>query len=653
VCSGQQESGSVCIASRGDDGAIGYREWRPVGIIEYGYAAPDPRDPDIVYGAGRNRVSRFQYSTGQVQDVTPIPIRGKHRVERTQPIAFSPVQPSLLYYAAEVIFQTLDGGRTWQTISPELSHPSPGVPPSVGAAAAGDPRAGEHRGAIYALAPSYQTAATLWAGTDDGKLWVTRDGGKRWADVTPPGVTSWSKVTQLDATRFDDLTMYASVSRMRLDDLAPYIYRTHDGGKTWTPIAAGLPPGPVNAVRADPVQRGLLYAATETGVWISFDDGAQWQSLQLDLPRTSARDLIVHGEDLIVATHGRGFWILDGVTPLRQVAAAMPDTLFAPAPAYRLPRSTYPDTPIPPDEPQAENPPTGAILDYYLAQPSTSPVTLEILDARGATVRRFAGDDPPELAPAELARQLVPALWARPHRALSAAAGMHRWIWDLRRARPLAESYGYPTSAVPGDTPRRPEGARVPPGTYTVRLVAGGKTLTRPLVVKADPRIKLPAAALQQQSQLEARLAELVSRSAELSLAAREVAEQIGKLSPGAAPGARIAEVAQLGAQVAALRAGPPGRPPAGEPPPTLGGVHRKLVTLYSASEVDAAPTAALSAETAKAERELEALAKQWAALVAGDLARVNAALAAAKLPAIVPARRPENGSSSDNVDEE
>jgi photosystem II stability/assembly factor-like uncharacterized protein len=636
VCSGQQESGSVCIASRGDDGTIGPREWRPVGISEYGYAAPDPRDPDVVYGAGRNRVSRFQWSTGQTQDVTPIPIRGKHRVERTQPLVFSPVQPSLLYYAAEVVFQTADGGRTWQTISPDLSHPRPGVPPSVGAYAAGDRRAADRRGAVYALAPSYKTTATLWAGTDDGKLWVTRDGGKRWADITPPAVTPWSKVTQLDASRFDDLTVYASVSRLRVDDLAPYIYRTHDGGKTWTPITAGLPPGPVNAVRADPVRRGLLYAATETGVWISFDDGAQWQPLQLDLPRTSARDLLVHGEDLIVATHGRGFWILDGITPLRHVAAAMPDTLVPPAAAYRVPRSGNPDTPVPPDEPHAENPPTGAIIDYYLAQPSGTPVVLEIQDARGATIRRYASADPPELTADELAKQPIPAYWVRPHRALPATAGMHRWIWDLRRARPLAEGYGYPINAVPNDTPRRPEGARVLPGTYTVKLVANGKALTRTVEVRPDPRIKLPAAAQEQQHQLEVRLAELLGRSADLVLQARSAAEQAERLAP---EGALKAQLAALTAKLAALRGGPPDRAAGGEAP-TLGGVYRKLVTLYSAVEVDAAPTAALTTETAQAERELDALARSWAALAAGELARLNAALGAAKLPPIQPERK-------------
>src|SRR5213078_3530609 len=223
---------------------------------------PDPRNPDIVYGAGRNQVTRFQWSTGRAQNITPIPIRGAYRFERTQPILFSPLRPGVMYYAANVLFESSDGGQTWRTISPDLSHPHPGVPPSVASLGASNPAAADQRGAIYSLALSFRSPATIWAGTDDGKLWTTRDGGAHWTDITPAQVTPWSKVTQLEAGHFDDTTVYASVSRFRIDDLAPYIYRTHDSGKTWTLITTGLPPGPVDAVREDPVRKGLLYAAT-------------------------------------------------------------------------------------------------------------------------------------------------------------------------------------------------------------------------------------------------------------------------------------------------------------------------------------------------------------------------------------------------------
>jgi photosystem II stability/assembly factor-like uncharacterized protein len=643
VCSGQQESGSVCISSRGGDGRIGYREWRPVGIIEYGYAAPDPRNPDIVYGAGRNQVSRYQWSTGQVQNVTPIPIRGAYRVERTQPIAFSPVRPDILYYATNVLFQSNNGGQSWQTISPDLAHPNPGVPPTIGALAAKNPAAADQRGAIYSIAPSFKSVNTIWAGTDDGKLWITRDGGKHWTDVGPPELTPWSKVTQIDASRFDDTTAYVSVSRFRIDDLAPYIYRTHDGGRTWTLITTGLPPGPVNAVRADPVRKGLLYAATENAVWVSFDDGAAWQPLQRDLPRTSMRDLVVHDRDLVVATHGRGFWIMDDITPLRQLGAAMPDTLFKPAPAYRIERNQYTDTPVPADEPHAENPPDGAVIDYYLAQPSSS-ITLEITDARGNPVRKYTSSDPPDVSDAELAKQLIPPFWMRPHRTLATAAGHHRWVWNLRGERPLAATYQYPINAVPGDTPREPEGPRAVPGTYTIKLAAGGKTLTTTVDVKLDPRVKLAPAVVAKIGQLEHRLAGLVTRSSRLAMQAKSLSTQLAKLTPQ--PDPLKTQISDLSSKLAAIASEPrgPGGPGAGGPAraPTLSGVNGKLVLLYRMIDVDSPPTAAQLAETARAEQELAALAKQWDAIAAGPLTQLNAAFNAAGLTAIQPATTPE-----------
>src|SRR6202050_3566907 len=345
VCAGQQESGSVCISSRGNDGEITFREWHPVGVIEYGYVAPDPLDPDIIYGGGRSEGSRYHFSTGQVQNVTPIPLRSpNYRTDRSEPTMFSPVDPHTLYYAANVLFKTTDGGNSWTTISKDLTRENPAIPSSVGKLI---PKGAEkQRGVIYALAPSFKNVNTLWAGTDDGLIWVTRDGGKNWSDTTPSELTAWSKVTQISASHFDEETVYASVSRFRIDDVRPYIYRTRDGGKSWKLIVDGLPAfGPVDTVREDAQRKGLLFAGTENSVWMSFDGGDHWQSLQLNLPHTSMRDLWINGDDLIVGTHGRSFWILDDITPLRQATEAPAKSepyLFQPADAYRVQRDTNP-----------------------------------------------------------------------------------------------------------------------------------------------------------------------------------------------------------------------------------------------------------------------------------------------------------------------
>ena len=528
LCSGQQESGSVCIASRGDFGEITFRDWVPVGTIEYGYVTPDPLDADAVYGGGRNEVTRFRWSTGETQNITPIPLRGDHRVDRTEPLIFSPADPHILYYSSNVLFKTSNGGETWQTISPDLTRAHPGTPPSIGSLAPKNPKADQLRGAIYAVAPGAHDTNTIWAGTDDGLIWVTRDGGAHWGNVTPPELTPWSKVTQIDASHFDDQSAYASVSRFRIDDLRPYIYRTHDGGKTWQLIVSNLPNSPVDAVREDPVRKGLLFAGTETGAWMSFDDGDHWQSLQLNLPRTSARDVVIHGNDLIVATHGRGFWILDDIAPLRQItpgALQSPAFLFQPAEAVRVRRSLNTDTPIPADEPLGENPPDGAIIDYSLGA-GTSSVVLEILDSSGKLVRRFTSSDAPWISADDLRKQTIPPYWVKPPQTLSATAGMHRWVWDLHYPSPTALEHEYPISAVPHATPQFPLGPRAVPGTYTVRLTANGRTLTAPLTITLDPRIKTPAAGIAQMFDLQMRLADMLSRSSEAVTKAKAMIAQ-------------------------------------------------------------------------------------------------------------------------------
>ncbi|MGA8491574.1 MAG: glycoside hydrolase [Terriglobales bacterium] len=638
VCAGQQESGSVCILSRGNDGEITFRDWHPVATIEYGYVAPDPLDPDIIYGGGRSEVSKYHWSTGQAQNVTPIPVRNaKYRTDRTEPTLFSPIDPHILYFASNILFKTTDGGETWQTISPDLTRESPGVPSSVGALASKNPDAGKQRGAIYALAPSFKDVNTLWAGTDDGLIWTTRDGGKNWNNITPPELTAWSKVTQIEASHFDDQSAYASVSRFRIDDLHPYVYRTHDGGKTWKLITEGLPAdAPVDAVREDPVRKGLLFAGTETSVWVSFDDGDHWQSLQLNLPHTSMRDLGIHENDLILATHGRSFWILDDIAPLRQLADSMVNSdayLFKPEVAYRVRRSTNPDTPIPPDEPTGKNPPDGAILDYFLAQPASSPVTLEVADAQGKVVRRFSSVDKPEVTQAELEKQLIPLYWIRVPKILSASAGMHRWLWDLHYPSPASLQQGYPISAVPYDTPRTPQGPLALPGEYTARLTANGHTFTAPLTVKIDPRVNTSPSALEQQFNLEMRLASELTASTEAVAEARSLVDQLRKL--GAQSGKLTDAIKALDQKVGTVL-GARMQPATGASEPALTRENAAIGMLYgSVGQADAAPTAAQETAAADTERDLATVLKRWEEIKQSDLPALNRQLKSTKLPEI------------------
>jgi photosystem II stability/assembly factor-like uncharacterized protein len=638
VCAGQQESGSVCILSRGNDGEITFRDWHPVATIEYGYVAPDPLDPDIIYGGGRSEVSKYHWSTGQAQNVTPIPIRSaKYRTDRTEPTLFSPIDPHTLYFSANVLFKTTDGGQSWQTISPDLTRENPGVPSSVGALASKNPDAGKQRGVIYALAPSFKDINTLWAGTDDGLIWMTRDGGKNWNNITPPDLTAWSKVTQVEASHFDDQSAYASVSRFRIDDLHPYIYRTHDSGKTWKLITGGLPEdAPADTVREDPVRKGLLFAGTENSVWVSFDDGDHWQSLQLNLPHTSMRDLGIHENDLIVATHGRSFWILDDLTPLRQLAESMAKSdayLFKPEAAYRVRRSTNPDTPIPPDEPAGQNPPDGAILDYFLAQPVSGAVTLEIVDAHGKVVRRFSSTDKPEVTQAELEKQLIPLYWIRMPKILSASAGMHRWVWDLHYPSPASLQHQYPISAVPSDTPRTPQGPIALPGEYTARLAVKGSTFTASLTVKIDPRVNTSPGDLEKQFNLEMRLASELTTSTEAVTQARSVVDQLHKL--GNQSGAMAESIKALDQKVGTiLRGSTPAVPGTSEP--TLTRASAAVDALYtSVGQADAAPTTAQINAAVDTERDLSALTNRWEEIKNSDLPALNRQLKSANLPEI------------------
>ncbi len=666
ICAGQQESGSVCISSRGNDGEVTFRDWHPVGVIEYGYVAPDPLDADVIYGAGRNVVTKTHLYTGQVQNITPIPLKGPDvRVDRTEPILFSPRDPHRLYYAANRLYETMDGGVSWNAISPDLSRENPGVPPSVGDQLL--PKAGQQRGAIYALGASSVRDGVLWAGTDDGLIWRSANDGKEWQNVTPAALTAWSKVTQLEASHFDPEVAYASVSRFRIDDLKPYIYRTRDGGHSWQLITAGLPEdAPANTVREDPVRRGLLYAGTEKAVWFSLDDGDHWESLQLNLPHTSMRDLAIQGQDLIVATHGRSFWILDDVSPLRQFSPASPGeeaVLLRPAPAVRVQRSTGTDTPIPPDEPAGRNPPVGAVIDYRLGRPAAGPVTIDVFDAGGALVRHAASTDAPWFTPEERERELIPGYWiAEPHPP-GITRGMHRWIWDLHYAAPRTALRGFPISAVPRETPQEPLGPAAVPGEYRVRLQIGTRHWDEPLMVLPDPRVKASPGEYAAQLELARRLAGALDASTGALLEIRSLRAQLKDLgppaggalaaqvevfekslaglmeSPAVAPAAAsavapaVAPAAAPAVMPAVAPAVPPGAP-AGRP--GLEAVNGDLATLYGqVVSADAAPTQVQAAAAEGLMRDWQPLGVAWEELKGSGLAALNTALRHAGKPAL------------------
>ena len=511
VYGGQQESGSVGISSRGNDGQITFREWHPVGVEEYGYVAVDPLDPNIVYGG---KITKHDKRTGQTQNISPEAVRsGKYRFIRTAPVLFSPVDPHCLYFAGNVLFKTKNGGHSWDVISPDLTRETWQVPSCVGVYSPEAEKTKRRRGVIYAVAPSQQDTNTIWVGSDDGLLHITRDGGKNWKNITPPEVTDWSKVSQLDAGHFDNNTCYAAINRIRLDDLRPHILRTHDGGKSWQEITAGIPNNePINTVREDPLQKGLLYAGSENAVYVSFDDGDHWQSLRLNMPATSIRDLVVKDDDLVIGTHGRSFWILDNITPLRQHTSATKDAtgmiLYKPQAAYRVRWNMNTDTPLPQEEPAGQNPPDGAMIDYVLRNDAGS-ISLEILDKDGNVVRTYLQN---EQAP-DVSGVNIPLYWVRPHPLLSEKKGAHRFCWDMRYD-PLPEGgTSFPIAAVYGQTAPASSAPFVMPGMYKVRLVVDDKIYEQPLEVKMDPRIKTSLEDLQLQHDLSLKCYEKQSKA--------------------------------------------------------------------------------------------------------------------------------------------
>jgi photosystem II stability/assembly factor-like uncharacterized protein len=643
VCGGQQDSGSACVASRSMDGEITFHDWHPVNIQEYGIAAPDPRDPDMVYGSQRQGVSLYNRRTGQTSQVGPdlsekLPNGGAaNRNVRTMPIAWSPLDPTVLYYVSNVVWKSTDHAHRWTRISPDLTRQTWAVPANAGKYASGVTPA--PLGSITAFSPSPRKMSILWTGTDDGVIQTTTDGGRSWANVTPAAIKPWTRIFNIEAGHFDDRTAYAAANTMRVDDMNPHLWRTHDGGKTWTEINTGIAPGAVtNSIREDPRKPGLLYASTDTQVWVSFDDGDHWESLRLNMPAISVRDLEVKDDsaclcaDLIAGTHGRGFWILDDVTPLRQAAearAAKSAYLFRPNTAVRVRFATNDPTPWPPELPAGENPPPGGIIDYYLPNDATGEVKLEILENGGKVVRSYSSNDPvlrphPALDSAGYNRVCqqnpnapfcpLPLYWPGPPMVISTQRGMHRVWWDLR-FNPLTAGDTMPnsdddaTGAVPHRTYALVNAPWVPPGNYTVRLTVNGQQLTQPLVLRLDPRVRTPAAGLAQLATLSRDLydravathaAYLQARTLASSATDNAVRAQLDSLAPPAARGG-------------GRRGGFGRRGGAGGATPTLNGASDALLAAAMAIQgADVAPTAAQIAAAERARAQANLVMSRW-----------------------------------------
>ena len=639
----QQDSGAVAAPSRSSHTEISMHDWTGYCVAgESGYTAPDPLHPEITFGG---TVSKCDLSTQEVRSVSPETGRkGVFRKTWTLPLVFSEGDPRALYFGNQFLYRTIDGGHSWTQISPDLTRPNPGVPSNLDQAAASDAPPYQRRGVIYTIAPSpIATRANLvWIGTDDGYIQMTPDGGKTWHNVTPPQVTAWSKIVMMQASHFDANEAYAAVDRHRLEDNRPYIYRTRDAGKTWQLITNGLPPEVyAQTVKEDPRKKGLLFAGTELGVFVSFDDGDQWQSLQLNLPPCSMRDLAIHGDDLIVATHGRGFWVLDDITALRQISdqVAQSDAyLFRPADAIRMNAGADYGSPMPRDEALAENPPVGAMIDYYLKSAASGPLAIDILDAKGKVVRSYSSAE--QMTPPKPETLEFPASWVHPKEPPSAEAGMHRFVWDLHYT-PAPGPPLFPGAAFFGFGGASPAAL---PGNYTVKLTVNGKSSTQPLTVKMDPRIKTPLVDLQRQ--FETGMA-ISRRQTEINDAQHEIGAvraQIAKLRPQAAGHPSLSSALRSLDRDAEAVGGTrePRVAPGNVPPPPkeetsltfLSGQFSEIARDVDAGQ--AAPTAEDLQALAEAGATLAKTMARWSSIKTRDLPTVNEKLKAAGLSPIL-----------------
>jgi len=631
VYGNQQDSGAVGVWSRTDHGQITPRDWFSATGSESGYIAPDPNDPNILFVSETyGGVARFDLRTSFSQNVTPWPLPSwgseiferKYRDPWTPVLLFSPFDKKTLYLGTQYVMKTLDGGLHWEEMSPDLTGSTrrEGDKKPEGTATVANAKERGY-GVVYTIAPSGLDGNLIWAGADTGLVHVTRDGGKTWKDVTPKGLADWSKISLIEASHFDAAEAYAAVDRHRLDDRQPYLYRTRDYGATWQAITNGISePSFLRAVREDPQVRGILYAATEFGVYVSFDDGDHWQSLQLNLPVTAVHDLVIHGDDLVIATHGRSFWILDDITPIRQAATATKagtSWLYQPATAMRVDNDSFAGSPLPPEEPTAENPPNGAVIDYYL-NGAASQVKLEIFDAHQALVRSFtANGKETKHPPMSIAER-----WFPKPQVLEKTAGMHRFVWNLAWG-----NSGGNNEEVEDDDYFAPHPPRVVAGDYEATLTVDGKTWTQAFKVAMDPRCAATLDELQKQFELGRQIFSETLHGRQALAEIQAVQKQLSDLKVPQA--ALKASVDQVQAEITRILNGggqADGAPGLKEANSGLAGA---LGVVESSDRAIPSQAIALYEESGKA---VKARIAEWTQLKTGALSQLNDQLKQAKL---------------------
>lgn len=623
----QQDSGTAAVSERSDYGQITFREWSPVGADESGNIAFNTDEPLTVFGGGPyGLLSKFDWTSGQSADVAPWPreVPGSGlRYNWSAPLTASPQNPHVLYFAAQFLFRSDNDGHSWTKISGDLTKRASDKEPAE-----------KDRGVIYAIAPSPVRAGEIWTGSDNGVIQLTTDEGKTWTDVTPAGLGPWSMVSILEASHFDSATAYVAIDRHQMDDFHPYIYRTHDSGKTWQKITAGLPDGSyVHVVREDPMRRGLLFAGTETGIYVSLDDGGNWYSLQGNLPVTPIHDINVHEYDIAVATHGRAFWILDDIEPVREWSDAILEKnayLFHPIHPLRIRRSENHDTPLPHETPVGVNPPAGAIIDYYLKKPADGELILEIRDKDNNLIRRFTSKDKPfqpeEPPPFE-------SRWIEPSETLQNTAGMHRFVWDMRYPAPDALHHDYSMGAlIHGGTVPEPQGPLVLPVQYQVLLVVGDEIHRQTMTLDMDQRVQVTANDLEKQVALELKIDDDIDNSAR---AYREVEALRKALAATAREAASSKSIPSLSKEINAMQddAGEIGGHE-GEWPAPASGLWRVNTALSglagSVDSADMAPTDQASTAFEKFDKELQETLERWNTLRGERLTKLNQDLKAA-----------------------